>query len=363
MTDVNNPDMLPRDPQERDLVNSDLEMFDGLTPSAVRTMAAGEMPDSSTDDDLRDDLGIGEAGGPDIQTVAPARSMWQDAWDVMRRRPIFWISAALILLVILIAVFPGWFTSIDPYAPGACQLTYSKQGPSVGHWFGFDNQGCDVYARTIYGARASVLVGTLTAVATALLGTLLGTIAGYLGGWVDALLSRIADVFFAIPLLLGGILIMFTFPTSYDSPYFLVIGKVVFAMVVLGWPSIFRLMRSSVLQVKPNEYVMAARALGAKPFRVVASHIVPNSMAPVIVVSTIDLGSYIATEATLTFLGIGLQEPTISWGQAISKASGIGFIQLAPHMLLFPAAALCVTVLAFIMLGEVVRDALDPKLR
>jgi len=118
-----------------------------------------------------------------------------------------------------------------------------------------------------------------------------------------------------------------------------------------------------VMQVKPNEYVQAARALGARPMHVVGSHIVPNSLAPVIVVSTIDLGSYIATEATLSFLGIGLQAPAISWGIAISDASALGYIRQAPHMLFFPAMFLCLTVLSFIMLGEVVRDALDPKLR
>jgi len=138
---------------------------------------------------------------------------------------------------------------------------------------------------------------------------------------------------------------------------------VVFALAILGWPNIFRLMRSSVLQVRPNEYVLAARALGGSPLHIVGSHIVPNSMAPVIVVSTIDLGNYIATEATLSFLGIGLQPPAVSWGIAISNASGLGLIRTAPHMLLLPAAALCLTVLAFIMLGEVVRDAMDPKLR
>jgi oligopeptide transport system permease protein len=156
---------------------------------------------------------------------------------------------------------------------------------------------------------------------------------------------------------------MYSIPTAPNSPYMLVIFKVVFALSVLGWPNIFRLMRSSVLQTKPHDYVQAARALGARPGHVVTSHILPNSMTPVIVVSTIDLGSYIATEATLSFLGIGLQAPTISWGIAISKASAMGFIRQAPHMLMFPAAFLCLTVLSFIMLGEVIRDALDPKLR
>jgi len=142
-----------------------------------------------------------------------------------------------------------------------------------------------------------------------------------------------------------------------------VVFQLVIAMAILGWPNIFRLMRSSVIQVNPLEYVQAARALGGSPWRVVTSHVVPNSMVPVIVVSTIDLGAYIATSATLSFLGIGLREPAISWGQAISDASGLGYIRAAPHMLIFPSVFLSLTVLAFIMMGEVVRDAMDPKLR
>ncbi len=134
-------------------------------------------------------------------------------------------------------------------------------------------------------------------------------------------------------------------------------------LAILGWPQMARLMRSSVLQVKPNDYVQAARALGASPARIIFPHILPNSVAPVIVVSTINLGVFIAAEATLSFLGIGLQPPAISWGQAISDASGIGLIRTAPHMLLFPSLFLSLTVLAFIMLGDAVRDALDPKLR
>jgi oligopeptide transport system permease protein len=141
------------------------------------------------------------------------------------------------------------------------------------------------------------------------------------------------------------------------------VGKVVAVLAILGWPGIARLMRSSVLQVKPNDYVSAARALGATPGRIIFSHILPNSMAPVIVVSTINLGAYVAVEATLSFLGIGVQPPAISWGLAISEASGIGLIRAAPHMLIFPSIFLSLTVLAFILLGDVVRDALDPKLR
>ena len=299
---------------------------------------------------------------PSAEAVAPeqAHSLWTDAWLEMRRNPLFWVSVMLITVLVTMALFPGLFTRIDPYQ---CDLQISREAPNAAHWFGTDLQGCDVYSRTIHGARSSILVGLFTTLGTTLLGSLVGIIAGYAGGWVDTLLSRIGEVFFAIPLLLGGIVILYSFPSTSETPYLVVVAKVVAALVVLGWPSIARLMRSSVLQVKPNEYVLAARALGANPWRIITSHILPNALAAVMVVATINLGSYIAVEATLSFLGIGLRPPVISWGIAISEASGLGYIQSAPWMLAVPSIFLSMTVLAFIMLGEVIRDALDPKLR
>jgi len=198
----------------------------------------------------------------------------------------------------------------------------------------------------------------------AVLGSFVGIIAGYRAGWADSVLSRIAEIFLGIPGLLGGILFLYIFPNDpLTTPFLVQVAKVALVLGILGWPTIMRLMRSSVLQVKPNDYVQAARALGASPIRIIGSHILPNSLASVIVVSTINLGAFIAIEATLSFLGIGLQPPAISWGIQISEASGIGLIRAAPHMLLFPSVFLSLTVLAFIMLGDVVRDALDPRLR
>jgi oligopeptide transport system permease protein len=298
------------------------------------------------------------AVAPDLQDAAPARSLWADAWYAMRRRPLFWIALALILVFVVMSAAPWLFSDKDPLY---CDLLKRAERPSSEAVFGYDLQGCDIWTRTVYGARSSILVGVFTTLATALFGSLLGLVAGTVGGWVDTVLSRIADMFFAIPLLLGGIIIMYTFRTTASTPYLLVVFKVVFALAVLGWPNIFRLMRSAVLQVRPLEYVQAARALGAGPIRLGLSHVLPNSLAPVLVVATINLGVYIATEATLSFLGIGLQPPAISWGIAISDASA--YVRNAPHMLLFPSLFLSFTVLAFILLGEVVRDALDPKLK
>jgi oligopeptide transport system permease protein len=208
-----------------------------------------------------------------------------------------------------------------------------------------------------------VLVGIVTSILTLAVGTTLGLLSAYFGGWLDILVSRLADIFFAIPLLLGGLLFLYTFSSKPGTPYLLVVGKVVLVLFIFYWPNVTRIMRSSVLQVKSNDYIQAARALGAGNFRIIVNHILPNAIAPVIVISTINLGVFIAIEATLSFLGIGLQPPAISWGIAISDASGIGLIRASPHMLLFPSLFLSVTVLAFIMLGDAIRDAFDPKLR
>jgi oligopeptide transport system permease protein len=288
-----------------------------------------------------------------------ARSLTSDAWRSLKKNPIFWVSVVLIVLFVLMAAWPSLFTNVDP---NEAVLKDARQRPSLdGPWFGRDIQGYDIYSRTIYGARASILVGVFATLATLVIGSTLGVIAGFYGRWVDALVSRATDIFFAIPLLLGGILFMSVKPNDQNTPYFVVVGKVVLVLAIFGWPSIARLMRSSVLQVKPNDYVQAARALGASPLRIVRSHIVPNAMAPVIVVATINLGVFIAVEATLSFLGIGLTPPAVSWGVAISDAL-VG-LRTTPHMLMFPSLFLCLAVLAFIMLGDAIRDAFDPKSR
>jgi oligopeptide transport system permease protein len=321
------------------------------------------MTDTSSDSVIA--IAVDPTGGPEGPIEAPekgekARSLGSDAWEELRSRPMFWISAALIVLFVVMAAFPQLFTSTDPYY---ADLSKSRQPPSSEAWFGYDSQGYDVYARTIYGARASILVGILATLFTLVFGSVVGIISGYGGGWLDSVFSRIGEIFLGIPLLLGGILFIYTFPPSLNEPLVISVMKIALVLGILGWPSIARLMRSSVLQVKPNDYVQAARALGATPGRIITSHILPNSLASVIVVSTINLGAYISVEATLSFLGIGLQPPAISWGIQISEASSIGLIRAAPYMLLFPSAFLSATVLAFIMLGDCVRDALDPKMR
>jgi oligopeptide transport system permease protein len=229
--------------------------------------------------------------------------------------------------------------------------------PSSDAWFGYDVQGCDVYARTIYGARASIVVGGIATLAAMLIGAGIGIYAGFFGGIVDSLLSRVTDIFFAIPILLGGIIILTTLPAP-DGQFFSIL-KVSLAIAILGWTSTARVARSSVIQVKQADFVSASRALGASRTWMIRKHIIPNAIAPVIVITTISLGSFIGAEATFSYLGIGLQPPVISWGIAISDSAA--YVRSTPHMLFFPALFLSLTVLAFISLGDVVREALDPK--
>ncbi|MFJ3927969.1 ABC transporter permease [Streptomyces sp. NPDC090022] len=280
-----------------------------------------------------------------------ARSLWSDAWHQLRRNPVFVVSSLLILFLVIIAIWPQLIASGDPLS---CDLSKSQEGSAPGHPFGYDTQGCDVYTRTVYGARASITVGVCATLGAALLGSALGGLAGFFGGWSDSLLSRVADIFFGIPVVLGGLVFLSVVTSTTVWP---VVGFI----VLLGWPQIARIGRGSVITAKQNDYVQAARALGASNGRMLLRHVAPNAVAPVIVVATIALGTYIALEATLSFLGVGLRPPTVSWGIDISNAAPQ--IRNAPHMLLWPAGALSVTVLAFIMLGDAVRDALDPKLR
>lgn len=291
-------------------------------------------------------------GGP--EGTGPAekpRSLWSDAWRDLRRNPVFIISALIILFLVIISIWPSLIADQDPLN---CDLAKAQQGSQPGHPFGFDGQGCDVYTRTVYGARNSVTVGVCSTLGVTLLGGVLGGLAGFFGGLSDSVLSRVTDVFFGIPVVLGGLVFLSVVTSSTVWP---VIGFI----VLLGWPQIARIARGSVITAKQNDYVQAARALGASNTRMMLRHITPNAIAPVIVVATIALGTYISLEATLSFLGVGLKPSAVSWGIDISAASQ--YIRNAPHMLLWPAGALAVTVLAFIMLGDAVRDALDPKLR
>jgi len=286
-----------------------------------------------------------------VDTSEAPSSLWGDAWRDMRHRPLFWASAVLILFVVLMATVPSLFTSTSPTE---CHLEESLGGPAAGHIFGFDKQGCDIYARAIYGARASVTVGVLSTVFVVVVGTIIGSIAGYFGGLLDTLLSRFTDIFFAVPFVLAAIVIMSLLQDR---------NEIVVAVVLatFGWTSIARITRGAVLGVKNNEFITAAKALGMGRLAILGKHVLPNAAAPIIVYATVALGTFIVAEATLSFLGIGLPTSTVSWGGDLAKAQTS--IRVAPEIMIYPATALALTVLSFIMMGDVVRDALDPKAR
>ena len=297
----------------------------------------------------RVDLGTeGDHLEPDDDRAA---SLWSDAWRQLRRKPVFIVSGVVIVILVTMAMFPTLFTRADPRA---CSLEDSLIRPGSEHWFGTDLQGCDYYARTIYGTRISISIGITVTVFATLVAMIGGSIAGYFGGFGDTLIARMTDIWFAIPTILGGIVIL----TLFGKRGF---PQVTLVLIVLGWPTMLRLVRSAVLSVREHEYVDAARALGASNFRIIRRHILPNSLAPVIVYATITVGVIIAAEAALSFLNVGLQLPSISWGLMISNAQNR--ILTAPHLLFFPGLFLSLTVFSFILMGDALRDALDPKLR
>jgi ABC-type dipeptide/oligopeptide/nickel transport system permease subunit len=278
-------------------------------------------------------------------------SLWADAWRELRHNPLFLVSGLLILLFVVMAIAPQLVTDGDPYS---CSLSRSLRGPSAEHWFGFDLQGCDYYTRVVYGARNSIVIGVTVTTCAVAIALVLGGLSGYYGGFVDTVISRFTDIVFGLPFILGAIVLL-----SVAGNHGL--GWVMLALVALGWTTMTRLARSSVLSVRGADYVQASKALGAGDLRIMVRHVLPNAIAPVIVYATIYVGIMISAEATLSFLGVGLQLPAISWGLMISGAQTR--VLSAPHLLLFPGLFLSLTVLSFIMMGDALRDALDPKLR
>jgi oligopeptide transport system permease protein len=287
-------------------------------------------------------------------------SLWSDAWGQLKRNPLFWIGSFLGVFFALMALFPSAFArGADPRA---CSLENSKLPPSSAHWMGFDQQGCDYLANVVYGARTSLTIGILSVIGVLVLGVIVGAIAGYYGGVTDSVLARITDIFFALPLILGALILLRVGPsTGLPILSSRGAGAVAIALSVFGWMTAMRLVRSQVIAVKSSDYVAAARAMGASNLRILTRHILPNAVAPVLVFATITVGVLIAAEATLTYLGVGLQRPAISWGLQIS--SGQSLLRTAPHLVLFPSIVLSLTVMAFIMLGDALRDALDPRQR
>jgi oligopeptide transport system permease protein len=365
----------------------------------------------STGQEVEEDFQQGAIAAASALEMAGAEyqaSLWGDAWRELRRNPLFVISTIFLVYFMLMAAWPPPFTrwpvallglaactatvllltskwmsgftlrrgkvlaavvclaplvafllyatTVEGQSPREADLSNSVQFEwmDYDHPFGFDIQGRDYYTRVVYGARVSVVIGLLVVGVDVVIAILLGGVAGFYGGKSDAVISRTADIFFALPVTLAGIV----FLNVVGERGLLTVSAV---LIFLGWPTLMRLLRSSVLGGKESDYVQAARALGAGDLRIMRVHILPNGIAPVIVYATISVGIIISAEAALSFLGVGLQLPAISWGLMIADAQNR--ITTSPHLLAFPALYLSILVLVFIILGDALRDALDPRLR
>lgn len=284
---------------------------------------------------------------------APAAGQPASVWRRLRRSRAFLVPAALVGLLVLIACFPwlfaGWFGNGDPRV---CDLRRSSDGPAAGHPFGFDLQGCDVYANVIYGTRSSLVVGLLGTMVAVAIAVVIGTAAGWFGGVTDSILSRITDVFLGFPFLLGAIIVLTTMRQR-------TVVTVAVTLAVFAWPPLARLVRSTVRGLREMEFVMAARTLGLSQARILGRYVLPNATGPVLAVAAVTIGGVIVAESSLTFLGIGLQQPAVSWGLQLSAAQSA--FQRSPHLLIFPALFLSATVLSITRLGDVLRSAFDPR--
>ena len=261
-------------------------------------------------------------------------------WDV-------WLPAAVLLTFVVMAVRPQVFTSQDPRG---CELARGLDGPTAGHPFGFSVFGCDYLAESVYAARNSLTIALVTVVGTTLIALVLGSIAGYFGGWRDVLISRATDVWTAVPLLLGGIVVLSALQVRG-------VWSVSLVLLLFGWPAMVRLQRASVQEAAAREYVVAAKALGASPRRVLVRHVLPNAVRPLLAYATAYGGLVIGVEATLTFVGVGLQQPTLSWGLLLFSAQNR--LAQAPHLII-PAVFLVLVVSSLVLLGQGLRRASDP---
>ena len=260
------------------------------------------------------------------------------------------VGAAIMALLILVAVAAPL---LAPYAYDAQDASAAKEGPSLSHPFGTDNYGRDILSRCIYGARISLSVGILAVGAAILVGGLLGAVAAFYGGIVDDLIMRVLDIVYAVPAILLGIAIAATLgPSLQNMRIAIAVGNV---------PSYARVVRASVLTVKTNEYIEAARCIGATDRRIIFQHILPNALAPIIVQATLGVASAILSCSTLSFLGLGIQPPTPEWGSMLSTARQ--FIRQCPYMSIFPGICIMITVFALNVIGDGIRDAIDPRLK
>jgi len=280
------------------------------------------------------------------------RSQFEEVWRRLRKNRMAMFGLALVIFLILLAVFADFLFDYD--AVVIKQNTQIRlQGPSAEHWFGTDEFGRDILARLVHGGRISLVVGVIAVSIALTIGGTLGAISGFFGGKVDMLISRAMDILLAVPSLLLSITIVSALGPS--------IINLMIAIAVSSVPSYARIVRSSVMTVRDNEFVEAAKAIGANNAQIIASHILPNCLAPIIVQVSLKVASAILSTSGLSFLGLGVKAPTPEWGSMLS--GGRAYLRNAPHLTVFPGLCIMLTILSLNLLGDGLRDALDPKLK
>ena len=321
-------------------------------------------PDAATPapstDAATDVESVGPTSAAAAYGIAAPTGRWRDIWRRFRRNKLALAGLVIIVGLILVAIFADVIAPYDPQKqdlghvdPVQGFVVGTFQPPSWDHLFGTDVNGRDVFSRVIVGSRIALAVGVSAIVLAVTIGVILGSIAGFFGrGW-DSLIMRIADIFFAFPLLVGAILIITVTGTG--------VLPVIIALGIFGWATIARLLRGSILSVREAEYVEAARSLGASRWRLITRHVLPNSYAPVLIYATFNVGTAVVSEAALSYLGVGVKPGIPEWGSMI--AAGQDHLDKNPNLVFFPSLAVVLTVLAFVFVGDGLRDALDPKLR
>ncbi|PIC85062.1 MULTISPECIES: nickel transporter permease [unclassified Sporosarcina] len=292
---------------------------------------------------------------PKVDGVAEAKlekttGPWREAWVGFRKSKVAVVGAVIVIFFILLALFGPLVTK---EGINEQLMTDRLQPPSSEYWFGTDDFGRDIFSRIIHGARISLSVGFFSVVGSIVVGSFLGIIAGYYGRWIDTIISRIFDIMLAFPSILLAIAIVSVLGPS--------LRNALIAIAIINVPNFGRLIRSKVLSIKEDEYITAAKAIGMKDFRILFSHILPNSMAPVIVQGTLAIATAILEAAALGFLGLGAEAPYPEWGKMLADSKD--YLQNAPWTMIFPGLAIMLTVLGFNLMGDGLRDALDPKMK
>jgi len=279
-----------------------------------------------------------------------ATGPWVEAWRGFKKSKIALVGALVVIFFILLAIFAP---VIAPEGINEQELTDRLLPPSSEYWFGTDDLGRDIFSRVIHGARISLWVGFFSVIGSVVVGSLLGIIAGYYGRWVDTIISRIFDIMLAFPSILLAIAVVSVLGPSLQNA--------LIAIAIINVPNFGRLIRSKVLSIKEDEYITAAKGIGMKDARILFSHILPNSMAPVIVQGTLAVATAILEAAALGFLGLGAQAPDPEWGKMLADSKE--YLQTAPWTMIFPGLAIMLTVLGFNLMGDGLRDAMDPRMK